>query len=496
MIYADGRAMREEKAGKEEVVDIFLFVLLALFAFLLTLRRIGPGGQDFSKLLQPHYLIPVALLYSSTFVLLFYRRRKNASLSPFHVVLGPLFLTYFALKLLGYAIFPWGPQRFLFGWEGRMYEVAYAGFSWGDRLSEWLSESLFLSWIYAIFLVYPSFKRHRRKLAISFLLLVVATAVFLLVCSLFTEAVEYGENFVRIFEFDSAFEEAPTADITSIVGHRNFYGFFLMTGVLALMVLSFFRPSFLWTVLALGLTLVNILVLSRTSLSLSLAGLAAILFLSPIFSFRKRRKEALANLAVGASLLLVLTLSLTALKETGLGKKVWDFIAHMGDRTTLDSRELLANASMSVVGSDLRFVLFGLGKTSFVSIFGAFQEAHGGEMVLTAHNGWLSALSTTGAIGVVFLLCLYLALLFMILSLARIRRFDLMAGLLCCGALLLAYSFPEFRMIFYVDGITNSSLVFYPLFLCPTLYAYELVKDVSSAKSRVPQKLVYPSEVS
>ena len=61
------------------------------------------------------------------------------------------------------------------------------------------------------------------------------------------------------------------------------------------------------------------------------------------------------------------------------------------------------------------------------------------------------------------------------------------------GLTLLLYTFVEYRMLFYVDSLVNSTMVYYLAYLFTVLYYYSLVKDTQIIKENMPESLVYPS---
>lgn len=471
---------------KEELIDILLFMLCEACAVFLNFRKIitEGEGQDFGQLLQPYLLWPLMIVFVALWFYLAYRRSKYAGVEPFHKILGSLFVTYFVIRFVGYVLFPQGEQTFQFALKDSTYSVYYSGFGWYERITEYISEMLELVCFYLMFIYYPSFKLHRKRLVRFFVWLVIAIAIglALLICTAYAMGAK-----PLIMEWD------PNSDTFSIIGHKNFYGLFLMGGVFGCMILTFMKPNIVYVLLSTWFTILTLLLFSRTPFLLCALMMVAIAVICPIFNFKKDKPYFIICMTVVAICLVVFVIFITFLKETSFGKILWDLIDKFTNFGTLDNRRLLREAGISMISSDFYFVMFGFGKTPFYNIFKAFQIAHNGEMVITCHQAWLSCIATTGIVGLAFVVSLDLFVIYMILSLAKIKKFDMMTCYLFGGLILLIYTFYEFRMLFFNDSFSNNTMLFYLCYLFPILYSYTMVDDAKKIKENMPNRLVYPS---
>lgn len=470
----------------EEIKDIVLFIGVMVCSIFLTWRKIitDGEGQDFSQLLQPFILWPLMILFVILWFTLAYRRKEYAGVEPFHKVLGSLFVAYFIVRLVGYFMFPYGEVNMSLPWDGTYYDIHYSGFGIYDRITEYLSEILELSSFYIMFVYYPSFKLFRKKLVKSFLWLIVAIAIGLsiLICTAYIRG-----NTPLIIAFRG--EE----DYFSIIHHKNFYGLFLIAGAFACMVLTYMKPNLFYVILTIGFTALTVCLYSRTSMVLCAIILASMIVVCPIFNFKKHKIYFIVCMVLIVLAIIAFIIMRTVMKETKVGQFCDHLIDIFRDKGTVNARHLLTKAGMEMTFYDIYYVIFGFGKTPFYNIFKAFQIAHGGELTITCHNAWFSCLATTGVVGVAFVVSLDLFVLYMIMSLIRIKKFDMMTCYLIGGAILLIYTQYEFRMLFFNDSISNNTMTFYLCYLFPILYSYSLVDETICLKNIIPEKLVYPS---
>lgn len=483
---------------KEEIIDILLFCIALVLSVGLSFREITDFKENFGALLQPYFLWPMILLYLGVVFLLAYRRKKHANVHFYHNVLGPLFLVYFGLRLVGYLFFPFGAQTFTFEWEHQFFSVDYAGFGWYERMAEWIQEMLAVSIIYVMFVYYPTFRNCRKQLLYFFLLSMILATSIALLASFFLDYEGYGYN-LRLFlgNIDSSNMDmplAPSHELKSFFLNRNVFGLFLAFAILSLCLLNLMKPNFLWTLGAMFFLFFHVLVFSRSTLMISGISILLMLFTTPLFHWKDKRWTSICNILLLLALTLVAILLLTALKETPLGKGVRLFIESFRDNETVVGRKLLMEAAIDIIQSSLYFVVFGFGKVPFYNIFLAYQQAHGGEMVASAHNAWISAIATTGIIGLVFVLILDSIVLWMILKNLSIRKYDVFITLGILGGALAVFGLYEMHMLFFTDSLANSPLFYYTSFLFPVFYYYDLVNDTVEMKRHVPQELVYPLE--
>lgn len=482
---------------KEELIDIALFTFALLLSVFLSFRNITDGKEDFGKLLQPYYLWPLVLLYLADIALLAYRRKKYAQTDFYHTVLGPLFLTYFGLRLIGYLFFPLGEQTFLFEWEREYFSIDYPGFGWYERMAEWIQEMLAVSIIYIMFVYYPSFRNFRKQLLFFYLFVTIMIAVIALIASFILDLEQYEFN-LKLFlgqiqpDGNGVFPPSPAHDLQSFFTNRNVFGFFLGFAVLSLCVLNLLKPNFIWTLLAVFFIFFHLLVFSRSTLLISGVSLLLILILTPIFNWRKKKLTSILDICVLLLFVLLLILLFTVFKDTPLGKGAYHFLESFKDKNTVIGRRLLTQAALYMLENSLFFVLFGFGKTPFFNIFLAYQQAHGGEMLATAHNSWISALVTTGVVGLVFVIILDLIVVWMIIKTLYIKRYDVFITFGILGLALVFFGLYDPQMMFFTDAFSNSPLVFYLSFLFPIFYYYVLCQDTIEMKKHVPQELVYP----
>lgn len=478
----------------EEIKDIVLFIGVMICSIFLTWRKIitDGEGQDFGQLLQPYLLWPLMILFVALWMILAYRRKKFAGVDPFHKILGSLFVAYFVVRLVGYFMFPYGEVNMIVPWDGTYYDINYSGFGVYDRITEYLSEMLEISSFYIMFIYYPSFKLFRKRLVKSFLWLIVAIAIGLsiIIC---TAYIRGNTPLIFIPRDQNPIVYNGGDDYFSIIHHKNFYGLFLIAGAFSCMVLTYMKPNLFYVILTIGFTALTICLYSRTSMFLCAIILASMVVVCPIFNFKKHKVYfTVCMVLIGLAIIAIILLE-TAMKDTKIGQFA-DYVMDLfHNKGTVNARHQLTQAGMNLTFSDIYYVIFGFGKTPFYNIFKAYQIAHNGELTITCHNAWFSCLATTGVVGVSFVVALDLFVLYMIMSLIRIKKFDMMACYLIGGAILLVYTQYEFRMLFFNDSMSNNTMTFYLCYLFPILYSYSLVDETIALKNVIPEKLVYPS---
>lgn len=477
---------------KEELIDFFLFLLCLTCSMFLTFRHLGGGkdGQDWSQLLQWYILWPLIILFIIFTIALGYRRYKYAKVNPFHIIVGPLFVSYLIVKLLGYVFFPIGQQTYEFIFRSESFFINYQGFDIYTRVGEYISEALIIISFYLMFNYYPSFKYLRKQIVNFSLFLPIAIAtvigLIILVCYLLG-------NTPLLFIPKGDFDVVLQNDALNICTHKNTYGMFMFFATMSCLILAYMNPNIIYTGLGIFYTLISMLLYSRTPFILCCILLFGIMVVCPIFHFKDKLAYCIINYCLFFLAVIAFLVLYYVFDESYLGIKIHKAFDLLVNQGTTFSRHLLAEAAMNMVSCDIFYVMFGFGKTQFYYLFNEFQIAHGGELVISAHNGWLACITTTGVFGLVFVIILNLFMLYMICYLVKVRKLDMAIcyaiGFIC----LILYSIYEPRMLFYNDSFEDASMLLYFCYLFPLLYSYTLAKKVLVMSEAIPQKLVYPS---
>lgn len=485
----NGRIKEEQK---EELIDIAIFFADFICSFCLTLRTINSDGvEEFNDLIHPGLLWPICIVFIGITVLLAYRRWKYAHINPWHKIIGPLFAAYILVKLLTYSFYP--NNETILGFESHhtYYSFNLIGYSFYQRYTEWFEESLLVISYYVMFVYYSSFKMYRKKV-LYFSLSIVLIIAFLIGGAVFISYM--CGNKPLIFQTPgTSYEELVKNDFFKVVQNKNIYGLFFMFGVMACLSLTIMNPNIIWTVIAIIFTGFSLLLDSRSTFGLSSLCLAGIMLIAPFFSMKKHRFNLIANLSLAGIFLICVLVIMYGFKDSEIGKGLCKLVEHFTNKGTINSRHLLTENAVDMVSSDFYFVMCGFGKIGFFNNFRQFQLLNGGELVFSAHQAWAACLSTSGVIGLVFVIILDLVVIYMVVNIYKIRKYDVMFFLGWQGLILLLYTFVEYRMLFYVDSFVNSTMVFYLAYLFPVLYYYSLVKDTQIIKENMPESLVYPS---
>lgn len=492
--------LKKQKEGREELIDIILFSLGVVLSLFLTFRKIENFGENFNELLQPYYAWPLMLLYCADIGYLCYRRYKFAGVSPVHKILMPLFITYFALRLIGYFIFPWGEQIFTLEYSGVSYDVFYKGFSVYDRIVEYLQEMLAISMVYIMFVYYPSFKKFKKEYLYFCMGVTVFIGLLSLIVSLIKDYQLYIYNFEKMIGMNVTNPVDPNEvglshEIKGFFINRNVLGFFFSFTILSFMAFNLIKPNVIWTIGSFVFLFFHILCFSRSTLVLSTVGVLGIIAITPIFHWNDKRKTGIFDLVCLGIIILALILLPTAFSGTKIGRGFADAISSLFDFRTVSTRSDLTAAAMNLATYDIRLLLFGWGKIPFHNVFEAFQIAHDGEVLVTAHNAWASSLVTTGIIGLLFVICLDCVVVYLIFRNIKGRRIDAFLSFGAEGAALVIFGILDPQMMFFADAFCNSMVVYYLSFLFPLFYFNMLADDNIKAKEMEPQTLVWPSQM-
>jgi|GEM_PF-3034059 len=453
---------------KESLLDVLLFLLLtflvplsAFFSFSLVKGPDGTGifgyGIVEGKLASLPFALAVFLLYLLVFVLLLVRR--FSSVKKKSLVLLTVLAAFLLLRLAGILSFPRGEQTFSFPGLRDSTPISFAfDVTRRSLLYSALKETMFLSYLYFVFQYFDGYGKKMKIALKGIQFLYGAVVLAALVFSFVREWKGWEENF-RFFFLNG---ESYCPGIQSFTSNRNVFGFLLFIAFLSLLASFFQRPRVPVLVLLLGITFLELLLVSKTPLLLSLLALFFLFVLFPALHAKEHPAYSafFLILLVGASAYLLLNLFFPNLSQRrGLLQSLKETVNQFN---TVSSRARLWIRALNMMTGPKEWV-FGYPSLVFSRLFFQYGVETGEEPIAMAHNIYLKTLGTEGTIGLILFLLSYLLLAVRLFrSLVQGRKEA--SGYLLLEVLFLFYGFFECRGLFLDQG---DQVIFLLLFYLP-----------------------------
>ncbi len=447
-----------------------------------TITGYGNPTETFGKLLyypgripQPYFIFPFYFFFLALALVLLVRMRGKIKANRLILSLFVLFAVSISLSSIFY---PKGRQSYTFiSHHGNSQTINTLGLTPIKTRVNYLNEFFFYGYICRFFhIIKPLAKDcapYFRLLSILLHLIILSRIVYSLI-------MEWKEYLINI-EILLGLRKKIEIYITAYTTNRNIFGFFLFVGFL-LSVLDFFRKeNFLSILTAVLYTAFTILIQSKTPALLELSLSLIILFIYPIFNFKKKRKWSVFFLSSLCFFLVLVILVLCINKK--LVVSIYSLFTNRGTRYSRFGITKLALTRRKI--SPL-FRVFGFGRYPFSALFTQYSLLEQEHPLPTSHNSFADILLEFGIFGAIILLLSFLVAVYYFFK--RPFSEDKTASITYFFAIVSRsiYSFSEPRALFLREGTCIFFLFLASLFFVNEAIAKEKRKS-ALIDSLIPQ---------
>lgn len=404
----------------KDVLDILSFLLLTLFFPVLLLGRFSleegkPGNfflnisNDLSFSLNLSLAIPILIVFFLLASLLWIRRfPKERHGMRFYVTLF-LLLVFVTSRIVGTFAFPYGETTFAYA-SAHYDKVAFVSYLYPlqDRIVSFLTDFAIGIYFAIVVNLLPTLGK-KWTFFLDFVLgVLVAIAFSAVLYSMIVEKELYFLN-CRIL---LGIEEGPTWGLLSFTPNKNVYGFLLMIGTFASLMLFVKKANPITPLLAFFFTANCLLASSRTPLAICVLVLVLSTLFYPIFAFKRHKVYATISLLCFLGFALFLLVSYFFIDDSNpVAQFIDQILEHFLQFSTIRGRNTLCQAALEMLVSPFYWIL-GYGRIPFHNLFHSYLVAIGGEQeTVTSHNGLADIQMHYGLVGVilsiVFLLFLF-----------------------------------------------------------------------------------------
>lgn len=457
---------------RSEILDIFLFFVLSAFTAIFAVSgyfKSSPFPEQFSFLCQ-HFrgilnLLMVVCLLIYVFLFLFFIQRRylktGKRISPWLI---SIFLLFVILR--GFTDFssPYEPfvETFVYPSTHQIYNIAYQGITFSDRIVNFLCEVGILSFFLLPFTYLGDLKKN--YLAGFFIGILFCLVLFCLVCNIYSYITE-GKKIIFNIKMMFFKESGDFYYISSFTSHKNVYGFFLWIGTLALLLLSILQEKYMGLNLALMVYFLISAIIIKSRFPIGLITLTILFYLlyTAIAFHKKNRSFSVFSYSVLGMLSLFLIIIFTFGKDTSLCQKVRFLITDFTNLRTIFSRKELTMRALSLINSPFH-LFFGYGKEQYIYFFDRMGVAiMSQDIVDLSHNAFLDIIVSYGITG--FLPILFINVSLVLKNILLITRRNWHGIIYIFFFLTITiYGFVESRALLGVEG---SGFFFLLIYLVP-----------------------------
>lgn len=480
------------KKKGNDILDVLIFFLLSAYIALFTLGKfvIEETPTDIyntvtvlEKSVSYHIeqsmdlilFIPLAVIYIALFCLFIHLRYKKTG-TRMKKTLLVLFIIGILCRGVSSFGFPYGNVTLdiTSPFNNEIYAISYEGLSIESRFVSFFSDAFFMSYFLLAFNYLGTLSKKSDAILSFFLYLLIINAIALNFVSYITETNEVVNNIKILFGADGDFVET----IVSYTTHKNVYGLFLMLACFACFLLIVKNPKFalIYFALMIYFCFTVVIIKSRLSLAITIVLLFLSLLVMAIFQFKRFRVNAIVSLVILGIIVLLLTIFLTVLSDTRIGKALSAILSVFTNTRTLLTRENLQDRALALLISPY-FYLFGYSRFPYLYYFWQTGVAMSQEIVWFSHNGYIDVFCAYGGLGLAFILVLNAILLYYCIYMLFKKNYR---GLVYLGimGLVSIYGLAESRVLF--GGLDGTEILFFPIYFIPLLREYHRTKGMKN----------------
>lgn len=459
---------------RSEILDIFLFFVLSAFTAIFAVSgyfKSSPFPEQFSFLCQ-HFrgilnLLMVVCLLIYVFLFLFFIQRRylktGKRISPWLI---SIFLLFVILR--GFTDFssPYEPfvETFVYPSTHQIYNIAYQGITFSDRIVNFLCEVGILSFF---LLPFTYIKGLNKEHLLRFFLGILFTLVlFCFICNIYSYIKE-GKDIIFNIKMMFLKENGNFRYISSFTSHKNVYGFFLWIGTLSLFLLAVIQERYKGPNLALMVYFLISAIIIKSRFPVSLISLTIffyLIFMAIGFHKKDYIFSVFCYTILGLlffSLILIFTLG----RDTAIYRKITFLISDFTNLRTIFSRKELTLRALSLINSPYHFLL-GYGKEQYMYFFDQLGTAiMSQDIVDLAHNGFIDVIVSYGILGLIPIILVNIYIFVRSIRLITKRNYRGIIYLFIFSTITF-YGFVESRILM---GIEGSGFFFFIIMLTPIL---------------------------
>lgn len=450
---------KEDKPTKENTINSILFVLITIICMVFTIGTFKsntstengyqegfyPTLKYYPGKIPPAYIsIPVILIFIALTVVLLYRLKDKIKENKFAIF---LFLFFIFFRFVSVITFPYGKIEYTYKSfiDGSLNTVTYSGFTFYERMITFLYDFCFYFYFLVFFHIYKIIVKENRFFFNLLFVLFQLFVVFMIVYSLIKERNEYVNNFQFLF-LNRGKHFLP---ITSFLTNKNTFGFFLMVGLIFAIVDFIYHENVFSLFMIILFTIVDVFIISKTTLFLILTMDLLFILLYPLFNFKRKKNWSIFFLFVIFTLVIFLLLIVTVFKEMFFEKLLPKFDDILFRLDTIYSRQDITKAGMTMMNNPY-YVIFGYSKSPFITIFSDYNELlpidH--HVKFSLHNVYADIFIQYGLIGCLSCIIFICKIIYNLLTkLIFYNKFDNIVYLILLGIIFI-YIYFEPRFIF------------------------------------------------
>lgn len=344
-----------------------------------------------------------------------------------------------------------------------------------EKLKQTLSLLLFVYSIYAVIVYFVKNHPSIRRFKYLYIAIIAATYFFII----YSLVVEYDKYEMAVNSVNSII--SGQVRITSLFNHCNMFAGFILMGVLASILLNYYKKNVLSYVSMFGFTIIQLFVYSLTSTLLSIAAIIIYFLAEIIFFFKKNLGLSFLKLGILLSICVAVTLTFILCQTyevngiSSICRFIYFEFSH-ADFLSLTDRTTIWGAVFKYVFKSPFTALFGYGHSNTFQIIGSELNLSLNNYRLSCHNGFVQTILDYGFVGFSLLVSFFVYYFYALIRLGRKhRRFVTLFGI--AGASYIALGFTESIIAFEAGA---QGFLIGAFFFLPVIVKYRHLKNNES----------------